>query len=123
MERYIDVMKRTVELSDTCLKAIQHIHDRLEEGFSLKELNWLILDVIQAIYQMEISISPLLQKLSTNELPSLIHKLRNTLEKLVSACEWEEDEFGLEIIKIELLSNYLEWKKELEKCLYPYFIS
>ena len=32
MEKYLDIMKRTIELTETCYEGLEHIKEKLNEG-------------------------------------------------------------------------------------------
>jgi hypothetical protein len=52
MEKYLDVMKRTVELSDSCLGVLEHIKVRLNEG-AFEDTVQLMDDFVNGCYQIE----------------------------------------------------------------------
>jgi hypothetical protein len=51
MEKYLDVVKRTIELSDTCLDGLEHIKGRLNEG-RFEETFQMMSDVVSAFSQL-----------------------------------------------------------------------
>jgi len=60
MNKYIGIMKRTTELADTCLKGLEHIRSKLNQG----EFNSTLMmfhDSANAFHQMQKSIQPVLK--------------------------------------------------------------
>ncbi len=86
MEKYLDIMKRTIELSETCLEGLEHIKGELNEG-RFEETIQLMNDVVTAFSQMENSIKSIFPTLLSNHIESLTHSLRNAFEHMVTAYE------------------------------------
>jgi hypothetical protein len=123
MEKYMDVMKRTVELSESCLGAINHIKVRLNEGAAFEDSIRLMDDLVNGFYQIEKSLQGFITKLPLNQIEGLTNRLRSAMEHTVSAYEQGESGKVLEIIQFNLLPSFKSWRAELDQVLSPYLIS
>jgi len=122
MNKYIGIMKRTTELADTCLKGLEHIRSKLNQG----EFNSTLMmfhDSANAFHQMQKSIQTVLKELPDNELELLSDSLRDTIELVVSTYEQEDRGKVLEILQFTLLPQYKKWQDELNRCFQPYLLS
>ena len=122
MNKYIDVMKRTTELAETCLKGLEHVKSKLNEG-EFDSTMMMFHDSANAFYQMHKSIQPVLKELPDNELESLSASLRDTIELDVSTYEQGDRGKVLEILQFTLLPQYKKWQAELNRCFRPYLLS
>ncbi len=59
MNKYIDVMKRTTELGETCLEGLEHIKSRLNQG-EFDSTMMMFHESAKAFYQMHKSMQPVL---------------------------------------------------------------
>jgi hypothetical protein len=122
MENYMEVMKRTVELSDSCLGALEHIKVRLNEG-AFEDTVRLMDDFVNGFYQIEKSMQGFISELSSNQLEETTNQLRSAMEHVVSAYEQGNSGKALEIILLNMLPSCKKWKVEIEKSLHPYVLS
>jgi len=122
MEKYIDIMKRTLELTDTCLEALEHIKQTLNEG-QLDETFSLMNDSIAAFSQIETSLQSIYSTLYSNRIESLTHSLQSAFDHAVTACEMGQRGKVLEIFQFTLLPNYKKWQTELERVFHHYVVS
>jgi hypothetical protein len=122
MEKYMDVMKRTVELSESCLGAIDHIKARLNEG-AFEDTIRLMDDLVNGFYQIERSLQGFISKLPSNQIEGLTNRVRSAMEHTISAYEQGDRGKVLEIIQFNLLPSFKIWKAELDQVLSPYLIS
>ncbi|TVY09338.1 hypothetical protein [Paenibacillus cremeus] len=122
MEKYIDVMKKNLELAGSCEEALDHIKVRLSEGF-FEETIGLMNDFINGVCKIEMSMSDFLPQLSLIEIEVKMMQLRTAMEKVVSAYEQGEGGKALEAIQFDLLPCHTSWRAEIEKTLNPYVLS
>lgn len=124
MEKYLDGMRRTIDLSDTCLEGLEHIRKQLNEGY-IEDTIPLMVDVITAFSQIEDFIQPILVKssLSSNHIESLTSSLRNALDHAVTAYNQELNGKVVEIFQFTLLPAFRKWKSEVERVFQPYLLS
>lgn len=122
MEKYLEVIRRTLELSGTVLEGLEHIKYKLDEG-DFESTITLFHDVVEAFYQMEKSIPPLMNQLPQNQLSDLTAYARESFENVVSLYENHMGIKALEMIRFSLIPAYQKWKAELERVFTPYVVS
>lgn len=122
MEKYIEVVKQSIELSDTVLEGIQHIRKQLEEG-KFEEAAFLFEDTIVAILTIERSVDPLVTQMSSNKISEIMVELKRILELLVGNFEDKNFSNVKEIMQFSLIPIFNQWKKELETNLKAFYTS
>ncbi|WP_424766657.1 hypothetical protein [Paenibacillus sp. sgz302251] len=122
MEKHVDVMKRTIELSEGCLEALEHITVRLNEG-AFEETIRLMDDLVNGFYQIEKSLQGFISKLSGHQLEETMNQLRNAIEHVVSSYEQGNRGKALEGIQLNLLPSFKGLNAELEVTFRPYILS
>lgn len=122
MEKHIDVMKQSVELSETILEGLQHIQKLLGEG-KFEETMSMFEDVVSAFSTMQQSLTPVTEKLENQEIDAKAIKVQADLELVVSAYEAKSHGKVQEIIQFTLTPQLKKWKEALEKTFQPYIIS
>lgn len=124
MEQYLDGMRRTIELSNTCMEGLEHIKGRLNDGF-IEDTIPLMVDVITAFSQIEDFIQPILRtsSLPSHHIESLTQTLRNAFDHAVAAYNQEQNGKVLEIFQFTLLPAFRKWKNEVEHAFQPYLLS
>lgn len=121
MVRYFDVMRKIIELSDSCLEGIQYIKEHI--GCS-KDIALLVFyDVVSAIDQMERSISICEIDIDTTQIEEYLEILWGIIEEVVSILEYHNYDRAKYVIHNFFLPNYQDFKKELERILQIYIIS
>ncbi len=110
-----------MELTDTCLEGIRHLRVRLHEGY-MEETILLFRDVIEAFYQMEKAIQPITDKFALCILEEMTNQVRDSLDYVATFYEKAESRKAYEIIEMQLLPNYLNWKGEIDRLFTPYVI-
>ncbi|TVY08426.1 hypothetical protein [Paenibacillus cremeus] len=122
MEKYVDVMTRTLELSESCVEALEHIKLRINEGV-FEDTMRLMEDLVNAVYQIETSMQSFLDQLPLNGIEDKPTQLRSALEHVVSAYEQGNSGKALEIIQFNLFPSCKHWKAEIDKALHPFVLS
>lgn len=122
MEKYVDVMNRTLQLSETCLEALEYIQSKLNDGL-MDETIPLMDDLVSGFYQIEKSIEVFSPVLPDNQLDRRITPLRNSTELVVSAYEQEDRGKAQERIQFNMLPGLKAMKAELETVLHPFVLS
>lgn len=122
MERYLNIIQRSLELLGTMEEGIVYMQDKVQTGEY--EASILIMqDVLVAYSVVERSLSPVFENLSSNEIEKLGSKLRGALQQLIFVYEqkmWGEVESTLSHVFVPC---YKAWKQEVEKRLQLYTIS
>jgi hypothetical protein len=116
MEKYMDIMKKTLELSESCLEALQHIIVRLNEG-AFEDTIGLMDDFINGFYQMDTSIQGFIAELPSNQMEKTTNQLRSDIKQTVTSYEQGESNKIIECVQSSLLPSYKAWKAELEQAL------
>lgn len=122
MEKHIDVMKQSVELSETILEGLQHIQKLLGEG-KFEETMSMFEDIVSAFSTMQQSLTLVTEKLENHQIDSTSNKVQDGLELVVSAYEAKSHGKVQEIIQFTLSPQVKKWKEELEKAFQPYIVS
>jgi len=114
VEKYLEVLKRTTELSDTCLEGLEHIKGKLNDGH-FEETIQLMNDMVIAFSQIESSIQLIIPQLSSNNMESLTNSLRSAFEHTVFAYEQGQREKVIEIFQFTLQPAFKRWSDEWVK--------
>ncbi|ATY86019.1 hypothetical protein CVV65_14685 [Kyrpidia spormannii] len=122
MEKYRLVAQRLLELSDTCLEALEHIQKGLNEG-NVESTAYLFADVVEAVHSMDEALKPFLPRLTyADRLESYMLAIWNTIESMVDFYEHRND-LGLVFhLEDKLLPDYKLWKDQIDKVLQPYTV-
>lgn len=119
MERYYDVMRRIIDLAETCYEGILHIKNKLKNGY-FEETIALLKDVTQAFYSIERALEPIRSNLLSNQLEPLTETLYKSINLLVTAYERGNREETVAVLDSELLPSFRKWHLELDKSLLPF---
>lgn len=122
MEKYFDVIKRILELTDTCLEGLEYIELKLSEGKYSKSIP-LLEDILNGFNEIQKAMEPILLELPENLIELLTDYLTDMFEFLIFTYEKDEMNKALEILNFKLLPGYKRWQEELEKTLKPYIAS
>ncbi len=122
MEKYLDIIRRTRELADTCLLGLEHAKTCINEG-CFEDGIIMLHDVVYGYYQMEKALVPVLANLPDTKVRPLSEALGNALDILVSVQERGENAKALELIQFSVVPAYKKWRAELNRCLRPYVAS
>ncbi|UCZ52687.1 hypothetical protein LGQ02_18045 [Bacillus shivajii] len=122
MEKYIDVMKQSVDLSQTILEGLQHIQKLQGEG-KFEETMYLFEDVVAGFSSVEKSMQPLLKELNNDELEARMNSVKIALDLVVSS--YESNNYGKvqEIMQFTLVPQFMKLKQELERTFETYLLS
>ena len=118
-EKFYEVMQKAAELSETCLEGLEYIKTKLEEGQYEKTIPMLI-NVLNAFYTMEKSLSPIVEELQNENITKLSERLRDNFDFLITQYQMHDINKVADIIELRLLPNYKRWQKELYKSCKPY---
>ncbi|MGO0063599.1 hypothetical protein ACTID9_27005 [Brevibacillus fluminis] len=122
MEKYIDVIKQTLELSETGLEGLQHMQAQIEEGFFEQSLT-LFTDVLAAHFEIEKSVALFSENLPENKLSVISQQLNEAAVELAETYEKGERSALGDVLGIKVIPQYTEWKEELYRCLHPYVVA
>lgn len=122
MEKHMEVIRQVNELSRTVLEGLEHIKNRINEGY-YEDTIQLFTNVVEAFSKMEQSVLSLLPHLPSNHLERLTQTLGESLDYTVSLYEKGEGAKVLEALQFNLLPIYKKWQSELESRLRPFITS
>lgn len=122
MDKYLDVIRKTLQLSETILEGLTYIQANLDLG-EFEKTKTMFTDVIEGIYQIQQSLSAFLSELPANEIAALNGKLKNSLDGVVSAYEQKKAAQLKEKMEDDLLPVFEQWQEELKRCLRPYLLN
>jgi hypothetical protein len=122
MERYLDVLRNLISLSDTSIESLESISMELEQGNKENGLAYMI-DFADAFYHMVKSIQQVSYKEWNQTLYNYTVQVNESLEEILSSWEWSE--YGIIIAEIRsmLIPKYLIWQKSLQNCFQKYLVS
>ncbi|MCL7746704.1 hypothetical protein [Halalkalibacter alkaliphilus] len=122
MEKQIEVMKQSVELSGTIVEGLEHIQKLIGEG-KVQRTIYMFEDVLLAYSTIEKSIEPINSKLESEQLGLATTNLKQTLELVVES--YEEKDYGKVqgILQFTLIPQVKKWREELTSAFKPYIVS
>lgn len=122
MEKYFDLIRKTLELLETCSEGLEHISLRLEQGHFNSTVS-ILEDVTAAIYEIQKASKQLLDRLPPSQLEHAADNLNFALKLVVSAYEKNDPAKALEFIQANLKPAYDEWHRQLADLIRPYVTS
>jgi hypothetical protein len=113
MNNYIDVINKTLDLSDSVGEAIGFIKDNLHfKNYFV--IDRLISDSIKSIISIDQAIKPILKLLGDKQLEGLTAALYSQINLLYKAIDSDISNNAAKIICIKVIPTYSEWKYEIE---------
>ncbi|MGJ9385227.1 hypothetical protein [Salipaludibacillus sp. CF4.18] len=123
MEKHLDVMKQSLQLSETVLEGLTHVQKQLNEK-KYPEAMQLMDDVVGGFASIENSIGPVFEEMNDTELVEVhIGKVRESLERVVTSLEDHSYGTVQEILQFTLIPNVKKLKAEMETLFEPYLVS
>lgn len=121
MEKYIAVMKRILELTETMEEGLTHIRNQVNEGY-FESSAPLVRDVVTAFASIERSLLSSSENLP-QDVEVAFQNLRNGFDVLTESYEQGSRKKALEILHFNVLPVSKKWKAALEKSFEPYLVS
>lgn len=122
MDKYIDVMRRIIMLSDTIDESFRYMHEKVFKG-ELESLYTMIYDTINGIHHIQLAMVPFIGKLPPNNIEALTVELNKGLDLLVSACEKKDNSNAYAALSQKLIHAYENWQNELRINMNQYILS
>ncbi|WP_066290399.1 hypothetical protein [Bacillus sp. FJAT-29937] len=122
MEKYIEVMKKSLELSETILEGLRYIQKLLSEGKSEQSV-FMFEEVLQAYATIERNIEPVVNELNNESISAKQAEFSHTANLVVTAYEEKNYAKVKEIIQFTLVPRYKRLKEELELAFNPFIVS
>lgn len=120
MDKYIDLMRYSIELTITGLEGLEYIQEQISEEPNETVIR-LFADLLTAFNAIEGSIENL--PLDKNSLVETTDKLRQAFDYIVSALEEGNSAKVQEMLQFTLVPMYKNWKVELEEAFNPFILS
>ncbi|WP_240374119.1 hypothetical protein [Bacillus piscicola] len=122
MEKYIDVMKQSVELSHTMIEGLQHMQTLFGQG-KMEDTVFLFEDIVAAFSSVEEAVAPVAPDMPQSDLETKLQQVQRALEVTVTAYEKKQYGKVQEIIQFTVLPKCKELHQELETAFQPYILS
>lgn len=122
MEQQLEVMRRILELSETCIEGLEHIRTRLYEGY-MQEILYLVEDVLYAFCQIDFTLKVLKLLPEIEEITDVTVEVENALSDLL--YEYEQQDINAVIVRLnhELLPTFRLWNQKMYLFFNPHILS
>lgn len=122
MEKYYEVIERTLQLLETIEEGFDYIQNQVAE-LRYEEAFTILQDIMEGIDSIERAIYPMKDGLVENNIDILAVSVRESMNKTVSIYE-QSKEVDLENqMAKEIFPAFRSWKEEIERVLMPYVVS
>jgi hypothetical protein len=122
VKKYLDLVRKALNLADTCLEGMEHTKTCLKEG-RFEDGLIMLHDTVNSYYQIEKALVPVLASLPGNNIAFLSETLRQALDSMLAVQEQGERAKALELMQFSVVPAYKKWHAELNRCLQPYVAS
>jgi len=122
MENKTDVLMKILQLSESTLEGLEHVHRRAMEGHFEKTAG-LFTDIVESFHRMETALQPYLPECKGTELEQKTADVVQGLKLMLAAYEGDRDVRPVEILQFSLLPRYRAWQEALRSALGPYTAS
>ncbi|UII55611.1 hypothetical protein LS684_18595 [Cytobacillus spongiae] len=122
MEKHIEVMKMSLELSETIVEGLQHIQKLLNEG-KHEQTVFLFEDVLTAYESIGRTTKQVVKDLNQELILARQTEFGKSAELVVTAFEEKNYAKVQEILQFNFVPKFKKLKEELEKAFNPYLVS
>jgi len=122
MDNGCEVIRQSLDLSNTIGEGIQYVKLRFEAGH-FEETLTLFQNVIEALLSIQKAVQPLVSNLSSNQLEYCSDNINSALQGIITAFEEGNRSMISGLIEQSLLPAYYKWQEELERCFVPHIAS
>lgn len=119
MNDYIDVIKKSIELSNVLKEGIDYIKETIifrEYG----ELDSLVEGIVDSVVYLEKALNPVFLEIKDNEYEKIIKDFKNSLNLLKDTLDNGDMDEAISFIEDNLSVKYKIWKKHLDSKLKKY---
>src|SRR5690349_7118852 len=113
MEKYIEVMKKSLELSETILEGLQYIQKLLSEGKTEQSV-FMFEDALEAYTAISATIDPVVNELNNESIPAQQAPFSQAADLAVTAYEEKNYAKVQEMLQFTLVPRFKKLKEELE---------
>lgn len=122
MEKYYDVIERTMELLETINEGLLYTEKQIEE-LRYEGTFELLKDSKVAIESIEKALAPLKSEFTKNSIDELYNNMIDSFNEIIENFEENKKmEIGIQI-KEEVVPEFGEWKEEIIRILNPFILS
>lgn len=122
MEKHIEVMKKSLDLSETILEGLQHTKKLLSEGKHEQSV-FIFEDILQAFATIGRTIAPVLKELNNESISLKQAEFSQAADLVVTGYEEKNYTKVQEILQFTLIPRFKKLKEELEQTFNPYLVS
>ena len=115
------MIKKLLELLDTCEEGLEHIKKLLTEG-RYEDSVEMVVDEFQAIAQIEKSARQIQESIPENLFGEEFKQVYSAMDSFTQAYELKKQEDKFSILETELFPAFRAWKNTLNKVLGKYVI-
>lgn len=112
MEEYVEVMRRSAELAETCLEGLYHIRARILEGVFEETMN-LFEDIVCGYCQIAEFLPILDSFLADDRLSVITRKIEEAMHRMLTAYEYCDINKAAYILDHQLIPDFQLWSSEL----------
>lgn len=122
MERYLDVMKKSLELSETTLEGLFYIQTLFDNG-KREDTGYLFDDVLLACTTIERTISQIIHELDKEYILNILIEIIELIEIVFVTFGAKDYDKVQKFLNSTLIPSFSKLKEELESAFRPYVIS
>jgi len=122
MEKYVDVMKRSIELSETVIEGFQHTQ-RLIRDTQFEQAVLMFEESLKGYAQLEESVRPVILKLQDDEIESQLEKVQKKAHLIVDAFGKEDFSKVNEILQFTMVPLFKSITKSMDQLFSRYLLS
>jgi|SRR5699024_2879547 len=122
MEKYISVIKQSIELLNTTQEGLEHVQRLLKEGKFENSIP-LFSDILLAFSTVESTVICLPEEILLDEAKGCTSKVRKALDFFVGTYEAKDYYKIQEILQFTLIPRFKRWKDLLEEMFSSYVAS
>lgn len=122
MNKYYDVIRRTLELAETGQQSLEHLPSQLEGGQYELAIG-LFQDFVQAFMDMDQTVEMLKDELNVSDVNEHKDEVVQAIQQVVEFFKTQNYQEALVCISNNMLTAYKLWKQSLEQALQPYILT
>ncbi len=112
MEKYVEVIRRSVELVDTCIEGLQHIRAGLREGV-FEETMYLFEDIVYGYCKIAEFLPVLDSFLADDRLKTITLEVEEAMHHMLTAYEYCDINKASNILDHQVIPAFQLWSGEM----------
>ncbi|MBE9916648.1 hypothetical protein G8C92_21750 [Paenibacillus donghaensis] len=122
MEQYMEVMRRSLELAETCIEGLQYISNQLYVG-SIEKTVYILEDIVHGFCQIANALSLLDPFLPNYHIQDMMNIIEAIFNDLITAYEQYDIHSASSKLNQLLLPSFQMWRDELTSSFQIYILS